>query len=101
MGLGWVQEQWEGGFTVTLPSPVAKGQQFSLEISLAGEFMFEARDYTYFPLSTTSWYPRHGGLQRSSFDVEFRHRKVDVVVSLGTVGRDTEVTDAKREANRV
>jgi hypothetical protein len=95
--LSWFQEPWEGGFTVTLPSPMAKGQQFSLEISLAGEFMFEARDYTYFPLSTTTWYPRHGGLQRSSFDVEFRHRKVDVAVSLGTVVRDTEVTDAKNE----
>ena len=93
----WFQEPWEGGFTLLLPVPVAKGQRFNLVISLAGDFMFESQTVngTYFPLSSTTWYPRHGSLQRSVFDMRFRHRKHDVVASIGTVIRDEEAAGEK------
>ncbi|MGO9088716.1 MAG: M1 family metallopeptidase [Candidatus Sulfotelmatobacter sp.] len=92
----WMQEPWEGGFAIVLPTPVEKGQKFSLEISVAGEFMFEPDiGGIYFPLRSTTWYPRHGYLQRSVYDVQFRHRKKDVVASIGTVIRDKAVTNSQ------
>jgi hypothetical protein len=92
----WVQEPWEGGFTVVLAAPVEKGQKFTLDISITGEFMFQAEmGGTYFPLRSTTWYPRHGYLRRSVYDVQFRHRKKDVVASIGTVVRDEAVPNAK------
>ena len=86
----WIQEPWEGGFTVLLPFAAGNKQAFTLEVTLSGEFMFEAQTVseTYFPLRTTTWFPRHGYLQRSLFDVEFRHRKRDTVASVGTLIRD-------------
>ncbi|HEY4961078.1 MAG TPA: hypothetical protein VII29_09490, partial [Terriglobales bacterium] len=72
----WMQEPWEGGFTLVLPTPVEKGQKFTLEISVTGEFMFQAEmGGVFFPLRSTTWYPRHGYLRRSVYDVQFRHRK--------------------------
>jgi Peptidase family M1 domain len=93
----WFQEPWEGGFTVVLPAPAAKGQKFSLEISVSGEFMFESSNIsgTYFPLRSTTWYPRHGYLQRSVYAMQFRHRKKDVVASIGTVTRDEPAPNDK------
>lgn len=92
----WVQEPWEGGFTVVLPTPVDKGQKFALEISVTGDFLFESQmGRTYFPLRSTTWYPRHGYLQRSVYDVQFRHRKKDVVASIGALVRDEAVPNAK------
>jgi Peptidase family M1 domain len=92
----WMQEPWEGGFTIVLPTPVEKGQKFTLELSVAGEFMFQSEmGGTYFPLRSTTWYPRHGYLQRSLYDMQFRHRKKDVVASIGTLIRDEAVPDAK------
>lgn len=94
--LQWMQEPWEGGFTVVLPAPVNQGQKFTLSIKLSGDFMFESeKTRTYFPLRTTTWYPRHGYLRRSVFDVRFHHRKKDVVVSIGTVVRDEDAADGK------
>jgi hypothetical protein len=93
----YFQEPWEGGFTLLLPAAYAKGSTFSLEISLAGEFMFESDKMigTYFPLRTTTWYPRHGNLRRSVYEIRFRHRKQDVVASIGTVTRDEPVAGDK------
>jgi hypothetical protein len=94
----WFQEPWEGGFTLVLPAPVARGQQFTLEVSLLGEFMFQSDDVagTYFPLRTTSWYPRHGYLRRSIYETEFRHRKNDVVASVG-IKSDSETAPDDRD----
>lgn len=94
--LQWFQEPWEGGFTVVLPSAVGKTQSFTLEVALSGEFMFESDvAETYFPLRATTWFPRHGYLQRSVFDVEFKHRKHDTVASVGIVVRDEEIPGVK------
>lgn len=91
-----IQEPWEGGFTLVLPTPMEKGQKFTLELSVAGEFMFQAEmGGIFFPLRSTTWYPRHGYLRRSVYDMQFRHRKKDVVASIGTVVRDEAVPNVK------
>jgi Peptidase family M1 domain len=91
-----LQEPWEGGFTLVLPTPVEKGEKFALEISVAGEFMFQAEmGGIFFPLRATTWYPRHGYLRRSLYDVQFRHKKKDVVASIGSVIRDEAVPGTK------
>lgn len=83
--LPFFQEPWETGFSVILPNPVAVGQNLSLTIDLKGDFMMESpiMANTYFPRSTTTWYPRHGYLARSKFDISMLHRKKDHVVSVG------------------
>jgi len=93
----FVQEPWEGGFTLFLPAPAMKGGKFTLKISLTGEFMFESQGMsgTYFPLRSTTWYPRHCNLRRSVYEMRFRHRKKDVVASIGTVTRDEPVPNDK------
>jgi hypothetical protein len=83
--LAFLQEPWEGGFSVLLPKPVAAGQSLSLSLELKGDFMMESSYMagTYFPRSTETWYPRHGHLSRSKYDISMIHRKRDHVVSIG------------------
>ena len=91
-----IQEPWEGGFTLVLPKPMPKGEKFTLEVSVTGEFMFQAEiGGIFFPLRSATWYPRHGFLQRSVFDMQFRHRRKDVVASIGTLVRDEAIPNAK------
>jgi hypothetical protein len=84
----FLQEPWEAGFTLLLPEPVARGKAFTVEIDLRGDFMIESTGGTYFPRSTTDWYPRHGYLARSKFNIRILHRKRDRVVSVGTFVKD-------------
>lgn len=88
--LEFFQEPWEGGFEVVLPSSIASGQALDLTLELKGDFMMESETVsgTYFPRSTTSWYPRHGYLERSTFDVSIIHRKRERVVSIGEMVQD-------------
>lgn len=79
------QEPWESGFSVVLPDAVAANQRFSVTLELRGDFMMkvEMREDTYFPRSSETWYPRHGYLPRSVFDISMVHRKRDRVVAIG------------------
>ncbi|MBZ5529010.1 MAG: hypothetical protein LAN71_14065 [Acidobacteriia bacterium] len=97
--LEFFQEPWEEGLAVVLPVPVATGGKFTLEVELSGEFMFEPNwmSGTYFPLRNTTWYPRHGYLQRSRFDVTFLHRKNVKIVSGGLLVSDDPPPDSKDE----
>ncbi len=83
--LTFFQEPWESGFSVVLPKGLAAGQKLSLSLDLKGDFMMESEYVTgtYFPRSTEAWYPRHGYLGRSRFDISMIHRKKDHVVSIG------------------
>ena len=84
--LPWVQEDWEAGFTVFLPEALKAREKLELNVSLEGDFMFDnefVRD-CYYPRSNTSWFPRHGYLDRATFDLTFRHPKKLVVASVGT-----------------
>ncbi len=79
------QEPWESGFSIVLPKTAAARQRLSVSLDLKGDFMMESSimEGTYFPRSTETWYPRHGSLARSRFDVSMIHRKKDRVVSIG------------------
>jgi hypothetical protein len=87
----------ESGLTVFLPAPLARWAT-SIAISVAGEAMlrpgsadiqgagYGGRDRfedVFYPLSTASWYPTHGFLQRSTFDLVFLHRDSHRAISIG------------------
>lgn len=99
--LDFVQEPWEGGFTVLLPQSVKPGDKIELALEVEGDFMRGHdlfRDCQY-PASNTSWYPRHGYLKRSTFDMTFRHPKRLKVASVGT--RLSEEPDAEDKEGAV
>jgi len=95
----FVQEDWESGLTLILPRTMQKGEKFSVEVSLEGDFIDNQRQIEngFYPQSNTSWYPRHGFLKRSTFDLVFRHRKQDTVGSIGKLVREAEWPDAKED----
>lgn len=90
-----VQEPWEGGFTVLLPQSLKAGDKLELDVDVEGDFMrgTEICKDCHYPASNTSWYPRHGYLKRSSFDMTYRHPKRLHVASVGT--RLSEEADAE------
>lgn len=80
------QEGWEGGFTVFLPRAAAAGDKLEFEFDLEGDFMRDSpfvRD-SFYPASNTDWYPRHGYLDRATYEISFRHRKNRRIASVGT-----------------
>ena len=90
------QEDWESGFTVFLPSTLKAGEKLELDMTLEGDFV-SGVDYgdsflyvrslalkdVYYPRSNTTWYPRHGDLDRATYDITFRHPKNLIVASVG------------------
>jgi hypothetical protein len=93
------QEDWEGGFTVYLSTPLKKGDATALEVTMAGDFMTQpeiqtSSDVSY-PRSTISWYPRHGYLDRATYDFKFTHAKKFKVVCVGT--RQSEEASAENK----
>lgn len=82
----FIQEDWEGGFTVLLPQAVAAGQTVQLEVATKGEFMLTHPliPGCFYLLSNTDWLPRHGYLDRSTFNSAFTHKKSDRVATIGT-----------------
>ena len=105
-----MQEDWEAGFTVVLPAALKAGEELELDMMLEGDFVRNV-DYgdsflfvrslllkdVYYPRSNTTWYPRHGYLDRATFDMTFRHPKRLQVASVGArtgEGPDPEDKDA-------
>jgi hypothetical protein len=90
--LPYIQEDWESGFTLILPKPAQKGEKFSIDLSIEGDFIDNQTKILngYYPQSNESWYPRHGYLKRSTFDLTFRHRNGDNVASIGKLMRENE-----------
>ena len=88
--LDTAQEDWEGGLTLFLPSPRAAGERFSVVMSLAGDNMYDSPDIPkcYYPRVSGDWYPRHGYLNRSLFDLTFLHKKHFRVASVGNLVRE-------------
>lgn len=83
----FVQEDWEGGFTVFVPTALKRGDAVDLEITMEGDFMEQPQvgitsDFSY-PRSTTTWYPRHGYLDRSEYKIKFTHSKRLKIVCVG------------------
>ncbi|HMJ26467.1 MAG TPA: M1 family aminopeptidase [Pyrinomonadaceae bacterium] len=83
--LPFAQEDWEGGFTIFLPEAVAVGQKLDLDLTLQGDFMYDAQSVEdcHYPRSNSTWYPRHGYLDRATFDLTFRHPKKLKIASGG------------------
>ena len=81
-----VQEDWEGGVTVFLPTKVDKNQKLELAFDFEGDFMGQPQsvNHAHYPISTTDWYPRHGYLDRSTFDFVFLHPKNLKIACVGT-----------------
>jgi len=95
--LPFFQEPWESGFSIVLPKTAARGEHVSLRVDLKGDFMMESEVVTgtYFPRSNETWYPRHGYLSRSRFDVSILHRKKDRVVSIGELVKEEPAPETK------
>lgn len=83
--LGAVQENWEGGFTVFLPQALKAGEKLELDMNLEGDFMRDSEVFPdcHYPRSNTTWLPRHGYLDRATFELTFRHPKKLHVASVG------------------
>jgi hypothetical protein len=97
--LPFIQEDWEAGITFLLPDSLKKGEKFSIDVTLAGDFIDNQRSVEngFYPQSNECWYPRHGYLKRSTYDLTFRHRKRDTVVSVGKLIRQEPWPDANNE----
>lgn len=80
-----IQEDWDGSVTLLLPAPLAKGQVVDPILDFEGEFLFDSgmSDITAYYVRQDCWYPRHGYLNRSLFDLRFRHKKNTKVISIG------------------
>jgi len=97
--LAFIQEDWEIGLTLLLPKPLRKGEKFSVDLALDGDFIDDQRtiENGYYQQSNTCWYPHHGFLTRSTFEMVFRHSKHHQVSSVGKLVRESEWPDAKDE----
>jgi hypothetical protein len=83
--IGFAQEDWEGGFTVFLPSDQGMGKKLEFDFLLQGDFMFDP-DFDcdcHYPRSNETWFPRQGYLDRATFDITFRHKKRLKIASVG------------------
>src|SRR5215216_4132633 len=79
-----VQEDWEGGFTVFLPEALKAGEKLELDLNLEGDFMRDADVINcHYPRSNTGWLPRHGYLDRATFDLTYRYPKKLLIASVG------------------
>jgi hypothetical protein len=99
--LAAVQEDWEGGFTVFLPETLQPGQPLELDLNLEGDFMFDSETVSdcHYPRSNETWYPRHGYLDRATFDITYRHPKDLHIASVGV--RVSEEPDVENKATLV
>jgi hypothetical protein len=71
------QEQGETGVTLFLPAAKARGEKFTVELQLEGDFLYDTQSFAggQYPRSNSSWYPRLGYLRPSTFDLTFLHPK--------------------------
>jgi hypothetical protein len=83
--IAFAQEDWEGGFTVFLPAATAAGTKLEFDFLLQGDFMYDSEFDCdcHYPRSNETWFPRHGYLDRATFDLTFRHKKNLKIASAG------------------
>jgi hypothetical protein len=93
--LAAIQEDWDGGVTLLLPSPLVRGQVVEPVLEFEGEFLVApeiSTAHAYY-VRADCWYPRHGYLNRSIFDITFRHKKKSHVISIGQKVREEQGPD--------
>lgn len=92
-----VQEDWEGAVTVFLPKATAVNQKLELTFEFEGDFLrqpeFAIINKCFYPASNTTWYPRHGYLDRATYNFTYKHSKNLKVASVGM--RQSEEPDAE------
>lgn len=82
--LTFIQRDWETGFSVLLPTPLRAQERITIKLQLEGvKSLWRWTGDFYYLETTTSWYPRHGYLTRSQYDLTFRHSPKLRVVSMG------------------
>lgn len=90
-----IQEEWDGNVTLLLPMPLDKGQVFEPILDFEGEYLFGDAaglvDAHY--VRSDAWYPRHVDLERSQFDITFRHKHGTRVASIGQKVREEQTPD--------
>ncbi len=91
--LEFIQEDWEGGITLLLPAARKPGEVFTVALDVEGDFMYDTQTIpdSNYPLSNETWFPRHGDLNRSTFDITFTHNKRHRVASIGARVREEAV----------
>lgn len=109
--ISYAQEDWEGGFTLFFPSTMDRGKPLEVELVFEGDFMHDGQRFvdryypsfvaphglleTYYPRSTTSWYPRHGYLDRATFDLTFHHPRKLKIATIGARLSEEAEPDSK------
>jgi aminopeptidase N len=91
--VGIVQDPWEGGFSLVLPHVLDVGQKITVKLRMEAEHAFMTWTDFHYPLSTETWFPRHGELQRSRFHVIFLHKAKTKVISIGNRVREEAAPD--------
>jgi hypothetical protein len=91
-----VQEDWQGGLIAFFDPPLKRGEAARLILDIEGDFMYDTESIpdSNYPLSNETWYPRHGELQRSTYDLNFTHRKNRRVASIGARIREQKADDS-------
>ena len=97
--VAWSQEDWESGFTAYFAEPLAAGREVTLEVDVEGKFL-QTSDLVrgaYYPISNQAWLPRHGDLDRATFDLTYTHGRRDRIASVGTrIGEAPDPADPER-----
>jgi len=90
-----IREEWEGGFLVILPAARKAKEQFFLEMEVEGNFIYDRTETfdCHYPFVNGKWYPRHGYLARSKFDITFRHAKKYKVAGPGIRVKEEAAAD--------
>ena len=94
----FIQEDWETGLSLIFPRPLAQGEKVTVRLKMEGkDSLFSWERQFHYLRTTTTWYPRHGYLNRSNFDLRFRHSKRYKVVSVGDRVEESASADNKDE----
>jgi hypothetical protein len=93
-----IQEEWESGFIVLLPALRKAKEQFTLQTDVEGDFIYDRPDADkyrdcHYPFINGQWYPRHGYLTRSKFDIAFLHNKKYKVAGPGERIKEEQAKD--------
>jgi hypothetical protein len=94
-----IQEDWEGGLSVLLPTETSAGRKMTVELVLEGDFMREVERLAgcYYPASNSEWMPRHGYLDRATFDLTFHHSEHARIAATGTRILEVDAPGSKDE----
>lgn len=83
--IDFVQEDWEGGLTLFLKEPTQAGANLSVDLAFEGDFLTQPSmlpDCSY-PRDNAAWYPRHGYLDRATYNFTYTHGRRSKVASTG------------------